>query len=124
MRCKLRVKNLFSLIFYGFPIMNVVIIGTGNVAYALGERICDSEHILLMVAGRNAMAAEKIGRHLEIPFTGSLAKLERKADLYIIAISDASLQTIDAWLQLERKLVVHTAGSVSIDVLKNVSTNY
>jgi predicted short-subunit dehydrogenase-like oxidoreductase (DUF2520 family) len=104
--------------------MNVVIVGTGNVAYALGEKICKSEHDLLQVAGRNALAAEKIGRHLQVAFTGSLANLERKADLYIIAISDASLQTVGDWLQLEKKLVVHTAGSVSIEVLKKVSTNY
>ena len=104
--------------------MKVVIIGTGNVAYALAEKILHSEHELLQVTGRNAMHAERMGTHMNVPFTGSLDHLERMADLYIVAVSDESLQNISEWLRLNKKLVVHTAGSVSIDVLQNVSTNY
>jgi predicted short-subunit dehydrogenase-like oxidoreductase (DUF2520 family) len=104
--------------------MKVVIIGTGNVAYALAEKISNSEHDLLQVAGRNALAGEKIAKHHDVAFAGSLVQLEMKADLYIVAVNDASLVTIGDWLKLDRKLVVHTAGSVSIDVLKKVSTNY
>src|SRR5690349_19940058 len=104
--------------------MKVVIIGTGNVAYALAEKTSNSEHELVQVAGRNAMHTERIGTHLQVPFTGSLIHLEKKADLYIVAVTDESLQNINEWLQLDKKLVVHTAGSVTIDVLKKVSTNY
>ena len=104
--------------------MKIVIIGTGNVAYALAEKISRSEHELMQIAGRNAMAAEKIAARVNAGFTGSIAHLERKADLYIVAISDGSLLMVGDWLKLDKKLVVHTAGSVSKEVLKNVSTNY
>ena len=104
--------------------MKVVIIGTGNVAYALAEKISRSDHELMQVAGRNAMAAEKIAKPLQVSFTGSMIHLERKADLYIIAISDNALVSIENWLKLDKKLAVHTAGSVSKDVLKSVSANY
>jgi hypothetical protein len=41
-----------------------------------------------------------------------------------VAISDDALDSIGDWLTLDKKLVIHTAGSVSKDVLKVVSKNY
>jgi len=105
--------------------MKVVIIGTGNVAYALAEKISHAaEHKLLQIAGRNAMQAERIASHVNVPFTGTLDHLNRKADLYVVAVTDESLENIGEWLELDKKLIVHTAGSVGIDVLQKVSTNY
>ena len=104
--------------------MNVVIIGTGNVAYALAKKIKNSIHQLVEIAGRNPVHAANMGRKLELAYAPSLTSLKKDADLYIVAISDDALYSIGDWLKLNRRLVVHTAGSVSQDVLKNVSKNY
>lgn len=85
--------------------MNVAIIGTGNVATVLGKRIELAGHTILRMYGR-----------------GELHTIDPTADLYIIAISDSALY--DLPIPLENQLVVHTAGSVSKDVLKHISSNY
>jgi len=104
--------------------MKIVIIGTGNVAYALGRKIKESSHELLQVAGRHALHVKKIGNTLGVSYTSPVSSLNIQADLYIVAVSDNALQTIGDWLYLDKKLVVHTAGSVSMQVLQKVSRNY
>ena len=104
--------------------MDIVIIGTGNVAYTLARKIKNSEHDLLQVAGRNPQKASKLGAALNIPHALDIQSLNKQADFYIVAIADDALYSIGDWLNLEKKLVVHTAGSVSKDVLRKVSKNY
>jgi len=103
--------------------MDIVIIGTGNVAYALAGLIKKSDHILLEVSGRNTAQLKKITEAFDTP-ASSIPNLTKDADLYIVAISDDALYNISDWLTLEKKLVVHTAGSVSKEVLQKVSRNY
>jgi predicted short-subunit dehydrogenase-like oxidoreductase (DUF2520 family) len=46
------------------------------------------------------------------------------ANLYVIAVSDEAVAEVASQLIVHNKLVVHTAGSVSKDVLKQASRNY
>jgi predicted short-subunit dehydrogenase-like oxidoreductase (DUF2520 family) len=46
------------------------------------------------------------------------------ADLYVVAITDGILFDLNKSFRLGNKLIVHTAGSVSKEVLKDISHNY
>ena len=104
--------------------MKVVIIGTGNAAHVLARKIKQTSHQLVQLVGRDPINTEKLARKLEVEFTNTISHIEQHADIYIVAIADDALASISEWLQLERKLVVHTAGSISKHVLKGVSKNY
>jgi predicted short-subunit dehydrogenase-like oxidoreductase (DUF2520 family) len=104
--------------------MRIVIIGTGNTATVLGKLILSSDHDVLQVYGRSKEKASELGNELQCAFTHDIDDLVSNADLYIVAISDSALYNIHDWLQLKKKLVVHTAGSVPMDVLAGVSANY
>lgn len=104
--------------------MRVVIIGTGNTATVLGKKIVAAEHEVLQVYGRDALHAEILAETLSCTHTSDLQQLHPSADLYMVAVSDAAIAPIAASLHLDKKLVVHTAGSVSKEVLKPCSTNY
>lgn len=56
--------------------------------------------------------------------TGMQQSINPSADIYIIAVADAAIPQVAGSLQLSGKLVVHTAGSVSKDVLKACSDRY
>lgn len=77
-----------------------VLIGAGNVASFLKANI-KSPFELTCVGGRQ--------RTCPIP---------KDADLYIIAVSDRSILSVSEELKDVEGLVVHTAGSVAMDVLK------
>jgi predicted short-subunit dehydrogenase-like oxidoreductase (DUF2520 family) len=104
--------------------MKVVIIGSGNVATVLGRKILSVGHEIRQVISRNKEHASALAVELNCGYASTFEEMNKEADFYIIAISDSSLMDIDKKLFLDRKLVVHTAGSVSKDALKNVSRNY
>jgi predicted short-subunit dehydrogenase-like oxidoreductase (DUF2520 family) len=104
--------------------MNIVLIGSGNVATVLGKKIQAAGHDILQVAGRNETACAELSTILKCPFTINWSFINQHADLYIIAIADAALEHIHQQLNIDKKVAVHTAGSVSKEVLHNVSKNY
>ena len=104
--------------------MRIVIIGTGNVATILGKRFLAADHEIVQVCGRNPLHAEELADTLASSFTTDLKQLAPDADLYVVAVTDTAVSGIAANLRLNNKLVVHTAGAVSKDVLSTCSRNY
>jgi predicted short-subunit dehydrogenase-like oxidoreductase (DUF2520 family) len=104
--------------------MRIVIIGTGNVATILGKRFLAADHEIVQVCGRDPLHAEELADALSASFTADLQQLNPHADLYVLAVSDTAVAAIASQLQLNNKLVVHTAGAVSKDVLSACSKNY
>ncbi|MBL7700325.1 MAG: DUF2520 domain-containing protein [Chitinophagaceae bacterium] len=101
--------------------MRVTLIGSGNVATVLGRKIFHAGHIIHQVSGRNSDAAKRLADELSAE---AVSQPDAGADIYIVTVSDDALQNISTWLQPIDKLIVHTAGSVSIGVLKDISSNY
>lgn len=104
--------------------MTVTIIGTGNVATVFSKLIFKSGYTIHQVYGRNKLAAENISKSVKANAIDDIKKLNFISDIYLIALSDKAILSICKELQLNNKLVIHTAGSVSKEVLKNVSSNY
>jgi predicted short-subunit dehydrogenase-like oxidoreductase (DUF2520 family) len=104
--------------------MRIVIIGTGNVATVLGRKIITAAHTIVQVYGRAATHARTLAEQLGAAYVTHVEQLDTTADLYIIAVADTAIPAVAASLQLNNKLVVHTAGSVSKEVLKTGSTRY
>jgi predicted short-subunit dehydrogenase-like oxidoreductase (DUF2520 family) len=104
--------------------LRIVIIGTGNVATILGKRFLAADHEIVQVCGRNPLHAEELADLLSASFTTDWKQPDPNADLYVVAVSDTAVAAIAAELRLKNKLVVHTAGAVSKDVLSSCSQNY
>ena len=104
--------------------MNVVIIGSGNVATTLGRLIQKNNHKIIQVTSRNIEHAKMLGDELHAAYTDYNGVLDKSADLFIFAVSDMALQECVHHYNIPDKLIMHTAGSVSKDVLKNVSYHY
>lgn len=94
--------------------MQIVIIGSGNVAYHLAKAFVLNNIPLAQIFGRNEKDLEKIAAELHIPY--STEKLE-DADLYIICVSDNSVQNVSAMITKKDSLVAHTSGSLPKELL-------
>lgn len=104
--------------------MKVVIVGSGNVATVLGKVIHNAGHQIVQVLSRNENHAKELAKIFNCSY-GSFKSAEYKeADIYLLAITDTALYHLDQYLHLGKNLVVHTAGSVSKEVLKNISSRY
>lgn len=104
--------------------MQVTFIGSGNVATVLGRRLIQSGHSVRQVYSPNGEHARQLGAELSANGANDLLEIDGEADMYIVALSDKALEEVASIWKMKDKLVVHTAGSVSIEVLKNVSNNY
>ncbi|MEO5995527.1 MAG: DUF2520 domain-containing protein [Chitinophagaceae bacterium] len=104
--------------------MNVVIIGTGNVATVLGRLFKKTGATIKQVFGRNRDNTAALASELNSLPCSEWSSIDKEADLYLVAIADTALYDLGQQLVLSNQLVVHTAGSVTKDVLKNISKNY
>ncbi len=104
--------------------MKIVIIGSGNVATVLGRKMLRSGHEILQVFSRNGEHAASLADELGCPWSAEDAEISREGELYLAAISDDALPALGERLALPGKLVAHTAGAISLNVLRRVTENY
>lgn len=104
--------------------MKIVIIGTGNTATVLGKKLKAAGHQILQVFGRHSMEASRLAYELQTESTNYWNVVNRDADIYILAVSDIAIEEVLKELQLPDKTIVHTAASVSKNVLKNASHHF
>lgn len=102
--------------------MNIILIGSGNVATVLGKRLQRAGHTILQVLSpRNA---GKLAGALGAEAISDQEQLNRGADLYLVATGDDAVYDLAATLRLGDALVAHTAGSIPLSALERVSTRY
>ncbi len=104
--------------------MKVVIIGSGNVATVLGRLLKRKGHEIVQVISRNGDHAKILADELQCPFSDNNNAVDMDAGVYLVAVNDGALYELNNSFHLGRKLIVHTAGSVPMDILQNISVNY
>lgn len=104
--------------------MQLVILGTGNVATVLGKAFQEKGHNIKAVWGRNAAAAKELATSLQATAYDSIATLPRDADAYMIAVADPAIAEIAAALRVEERLVFHCGGAVSKSILAQCCRHY
>ena len=99
--------------------MQIVFIGSGNLATNLATALKKAGHIIKQVYSRTEKSASILGVLLQCPHTSNIKQIERNADLYIVALKDSVLQKIANEIIKGREgaLWVHTSGSTEMDVL-------
>lgn len=104
--------------------MDIVIIGSGNVAAVLGRKFKAAGHTILQIVSRNAPAASSLAYEWDTESTNYKSVINTNADVYIIAVSDDAIAEVIGGLKLPGKVVAHTAASVPMDILKDVTKHY
>lgn len=104
--------------------MDIVIIGSGNVAAVLGRKFISAGHHIVQVISRNNSAAIALANEWDAKSANDMKSVNQDAEIYLIAVSDGAIQELADQLKLTGKIVAHTAASVSKDILKNVTKHY
>ena len=104
--------------------MDIAIIGSGNVATILGRKFKTAGHNILQIVSRNESAAAELAEELGTESTNYMTLLNPNAEVYLVAVSDDAIEKVITGLELDGKIIAHTAASVPKEVLKNVSGHY
>lgn len=99
-------------------IRDVVIIGSGNVAWHLGKVLFESGFNILEIFGRNKDTTQELAIRFSANSVSELTKMTTSADLYLIAVNDDSISTICKSMPQVNGIVVHTSGSIGLEPLK------
>lgn len=104
--------------------MRIVIIGSGNVASVLGRLIKQKGHEIVQVISRNVNHARVLAEELQCPYSDNNSSVNLDAEIYLVAVNDGALYELNRSFHIGNKLILHTAGSVPKDILKDMSINY
>ena len=66
--------------------MDIVIIGSGNVAAVLGRKFKAAGHTILQIYSRNAAAASELAYEWDTESTNYKITINKNADVYIIQL--------------------------------------
>lgn len=104
--------------------MNIVLLGSGNVATQLGRAFKLAGQDIVQVWSRNIENARELADNLAATAISDFDYLDRKADLYIISVKDEAINDLAQELKVSDKLIVHTSGSTGIDILEGSSSKF
>lgn len=98
--------------------MNIILIGSGNVATQLGIAFHEKGFRTAQVYNPHPASAERLGNRLDAEPVTYLENIDRQADLYIFAVKDAVLPELLKQFPATGGLWVHTSGSLSMRVFE------
>src|SRR6476620_9444442 len=98
--------------------MNIVIFGAGNVATVFGSLIKNAGNTILEVLSRNIEHAQTFAAKLGAKALSNINSITKNADIYVIAVSDDSIRNIASSLSLKNRIVIHTSGATSKNILE------
>lgn len=102
--------------------MKIVVIGSGNVATHFARAFHASGNDIVQVYSRNIAHAQVLASQLDAQAINRFADLAYDAHLYLLAIPDDALYEVVSQISPKQGIVVHTSGSVPMDVLKPLSS--
>lgn len=103
--------------------MDIVIIGSGNVATVVGRKIRAAGHRIIQVFSRQKDHASILASLLDAKPIHAFDELE-KSDVILLAVPDNAYNAIIEELPFMNSLLIHTAGSLPMDILKSRSARY
>lgn len=104
-------------------IRNIVIIGSGNVAWHYTRIFSEKGIRVLQFLARNKKSATTLSQDFNVPWIADPAHVNLSADLYIIAVRDDEIETLARQIRLTDQFLVHTSGFTVMDILAPASKN-
>ncbi len=102
--------------------MTFTIIGTGNIAWFIGNRLVAARHLCKGVFGRNKAAVQELAGALLCDKYGDIrAARDMEADVCFIAVSDNAVAEVAGQLAYKKTVLIHTAGAVPLEAISKAA---
>lgn len=100
--------------------MNVVFIGSGNVATHIAKAFKASGANITQVWSKHREHATALSVLVDAQVIPDLENIDPSADLYVIAVKDDAIAAVSCALSAVNGTVVHTSGATDISVLSGI----
>ena len=105
-------------------IKKISFIGAGNVATHLALALYRAGYETSQIYSRTEVSAKMLTDKINTTYTTCIEELKQDSDLYILSLADQATEQIAGKLRLTSGIVVHTAGSLPMAILKGAAKNY
>jgi predicted short-subunit dehydrogenase-like oxidoreductase (DUF2520 family) len=105
-------------------IKKIVIIGAGCVGNFLARELKGAGFEILQIISRSRPYAEELARSIGTSYSLDFSQIDPGADLCILSVKDDSIAELTQKINLGKALIVHTSGSVPMDILRFSSEKY
>ncbi|MGE5394718.1 MAG: Rossmann-like and DUF2520 domain-containing protein [Candidatus Saccharibacteria bacterium] len=103
----------------------IVFIGAGNLATQLALALSEKGVRIQQVYSRTVESAQRLAQKVNADFTNDLSLVLKDAGMYIIAVKDAAIEQVVKGMDIQAgSVIVHTAGSIPMDILSGLTINY
>ncbi|GIV43289.1 MAG: hypothetical protein KatS3mg035_0412 [Bacteroidia bacterium] len=102
----------------------LIIIGSGNVATQLARAFTKKNIQIAQVFSPNITHAEKLASLANCSFTNNIKEILQGNYIYLVCIKDEAIKAFAKSFKINEGIILHTSGSIAMDVLKNSAKNY
>lgn len=99
-------------------------IGSGHVAFHLATLFSQVGCPITQIWSRQLPHAQRLASLVSAEPLADLHQIDSSSDIFILAINDDAIPEVASQLHLGDKLLIHTAGSVSINTLSCATSHY
>lgn len=106
--------------------MKIVIVGSGNLATHLSLALSQTGQQIEQVYSRTIEHASELATKLGCAFTTNIDEISENADVYIISVKDDAISALTEKVgrKAQNAIVLHTAGSIDMQVLQPHAKRY
>jgi predicted short-subunit dehydrogenase-like oxidoreductase (DUF2520 family) len=102
----------------------ISLVGAGNVAWHLGKALTQKGYTISRVLDRTVSASKQLADELNAEYSGVPEDGIADTEACLICISDDAIAAVISRLKPGKCLLMHTAGSISLEVFKDKAINY
>ena len=104
-------------------VQDIVFIGAGNVATHLARSL-SKKYTIRQVFSRTEQAASVLAESVEARWTTNTGAVDYSSDAYFLCLPDDQLLPVLDRMKFNDQFLIHTSGSIPMDLLKGYSNNY
>ncbi len=101
----------------------ITFIGAGNVATHLAKSFFSKGLTISQVYSKSLINATSLANEINATASNNLSEITDKNHIYIVCVNDDAITEVLNQLKFKNKLIVHTSGSVNMDVFKKLNFN-
>jgi predicted short-subunit dehydrogenase-like oxidoreductase (DUF2520 family) len=102
----------------------ITLAGVGNVAWHMGKALSQKGYAISQVLDRTSSSAKQLARELKAESWGTPEDGVAGSDACLICVSDDAIASVVKHLKPGDCLLMHTAGSVPLDVFRDNAANF
>jgi predicted short-subunit dehydrogenase-like oxidoreductase (DUF2520 family) len=97
--------------------MTISIVGSGNMAFQLTGAFLKANYDVKGIFSRNAFTAHELGQRYDLPVFNDYTSLS--SDVVFLCVSDDAIGDVALQCAAPDRILIHTSGSTSMDVISN-----